>query len=123
MIWIFVALGGALGAVTRYGLTQVIPIAASGFPWAIWFANVVGSIIIGLSYVLIVERGAIAPQWSPFIIVGYLGALTTFSSFSLDSVLLWQNGQVSIALAYVISTVVACLLSAAATITIMQRVL
>jgi CrcB protein len=123
MIWLFVALGGALGAVSRYGLTQLVPIAASGFPWAIWFANVIGSMLMGFFYVLIIERGIIAEQWTPFIMVGFLGALTTFSSFALDGVLLWQNGQVSIALVYIISSIVACLLCAGFTVIVMQRVL
>ena len=123
MIWLFVALGGALGAVSRYGLTQLVPVAASGFPWAIWFANVLGSMLMGLLYVLIIERGIIAQQWTPFLMVGFLGALTTFSSFAVDGVLLWQNGQVSIALAYIISSVVTCLLCAGMTIVAMQRLL
>jgi CrcB protein len=123
MIWLFVALGGALGAVSRYGLTQLVPIAASGFPWAIWFANVFGSMLMGLLYVLIIERGIIAQQWAPFLMVGFLGALTTFSSFAVEGVLLWQNGQVSIALAYIISSVVTCLLCAGMTIVATQRVL
>ncbi len=123
MIWLFVALGGALGAVSRYGLTQLVPIAASGFPWGIWFANVVGSMLMGLFYVLIIERGVIAQQWTPFIMVGFLGALTTFSSFALDAVLLWQNGQFGTALAYIISSVVTCLLCAGITVIVMQRVL
>lgn len=123
MIWLFVALGGALGAVSRYGLTQLVPIAASGFPWATWFANVLGSMLMGLLYVLIIERGIIAQQWTPFLMVGFLGALTTFSSFAVDGVLLWQNGQVSIALAYIISSVVTCLLCAGMTIVAMQRLL
>jgi CrcB protein len=122
MIWLFVALGGALGAVSRYGLTQLVPIAANGFPWAIWSANVFGSMLMGLLYVLIIERGIIAQQWTPFLMVGFLGALTTFSSFALDGVLLWQSGQVSIALAYIISSVVTCLLCAGMTIVAMQRV-
>lgn len=123
MIWLFVALGGALGAVSRYGLTQLVPVAASGFPWAIWFANVLGSMLMGLLYVLIIERGIIAQQWTPFLMVGFLGALTTFSSFAVDGVLLWQNGQVSIALAYITSSVVTCLLCAGMTIVAMQRLL
>ncbi len=123
MIWLFVALGGALGAVSRYGLTQLVPIAASGFPWAIWFANVFGSMLMGLLYVLIIERGIIAQQWAPFLMVGFLGALTTFSSFALDAVLLWQNGQFGTALAYIISSVVTCLLCAGITVIVMQRVL
>ena len=123
MIWLFVALGGALGAMSRYWLIQFVPLTVNGFPWAIWFANVAGSILIGLFYVLIIEKGIISEQLRPFIMVGFLGALTTFSSVALDSVLLWQNGEASVALAYIISSVVTCLLCAGLTIAVAQRVL
>jgi CrcB protein len=123
MIWLFVALGGALGAMSRYWLIQFVPLTVNGFPWAIWSANVAGSILIGLFYVLIIDKGIISEQWRPFIMVGFLGALTTFSSVALDSVLLWQNGEASVALAYIISSVVTCLLCAGLTIAVAQRVL
>lgn len=125
MIWLSVALGGALGAMSRYGLTLLIPVSHNGFPWAIWFANVLGSILIALFYVLIVDKGVLAltEQWRLFIVVGFLGALTTFSSFALDGLLLWQNGELVIALIYIISTVVACLVCAGLTISILQRLL
>jgi len=123
MIWLSIALGGALGAMSRYALTLLIPVSSSGFPWAIWFANVLGSILIALFYVLIVEKAVLAEQWRFFIIVGFLGALTTFSSFTLDGLLLWQNGEVIIALVYIISTVVACLVCAGLTVGILQRLL
>lgn len=123
MIWLFVAIGGALGAMSRYGITQLVPVAANGFPWAIWTANIVGSILMGLFYVVIIEKALIAEQWRPFIMVGFLGALTTFSSFALDGVLLWQNGQGAVALLYIISSVVTCLLGAAITIAVMQRII
>jgi len=109
--------------ISRYALTLLIPVSSSGFPWAIWFANVLGSILIALFYVLIVEKAVLAEQWRFFIIVGFLGALTTFSSFTLDGLLLWQNGEVIIALVYIISTVVACLVCAGLTVGILQRLL
>lgn len=123
MIWLSVALGGALGAMSRYGLTLLIPVSSNGFPWAIWFANVLGAILIALFYVLIVEKAVLAEQWRFFIIVGFLGALTTFSSFTLDGLLLWQNGEFVIALTYIVSTVVACLVCAGLTVSIFQRLL
>ncbi len=123
MIWLSIAIGGALGAMSRYGLTLLIPVSSNGFPWAIWFANVLGSILIALFYVLIVEKAVLAEQWRFFIIVGFLGALTTFSSFALDGLLLWQNGELVIALTYIVSTVLACLVCAGLTVNILQRLL
>lgn len=121
MVWLAVAIGGALGALGRYGLMQIMPSAVGSFPWAIWCANIIGSAAIGLLYVLIVEKGIIAAEWRPLLIVGFLGALTTFSSFALDGVLLWQSGHLMTALAYIVSSVLACLFIAAASISLAQR--
>ncbi|MGH1438663.1 MAG: fluoride efflux transporter CrcB [Cellvibrionaceae bacterium] len=121
MMWLAVAIGGALGAMSRYGLMQFIPASAGSFPWAVWWANIVGSTIIGLLYVLIVEKGLIAAEWRPLLIVGFLGALTTFSTFALDAVLLWQAGQIGTALSYVLSSVLGCLLCAIGGIWLAQK--
>jgi len=121
MVWLAVAIGGALGAMSRYGLLQAMPATGTSFPWAIWWANVIGSALIGLFYVIIVEKTIVSAEWRPLIMVGFLGALTTFSTFALDGILLWQNGQLSIAAAYIISSVVACLSVAALSIYVAQR--
>ncbi|MEO0442657.1 MAG: fluoride efflux transporter CrcB [Pseudomonadota bacterium] len=123
MQWIIVAIGGALGALCRYGITQLLPPGTHGFPWATWWANVSGSLLIGLCYVVIVDKGLIAEQWRPLLMVGFLGALTTFSSFALDAFLLWQQGQVYISLIYTVSSVITCLLAVALTIQVLQRLL
>jgi CrcB protein len=106
---------------SRYGLVQAMPPTGSSFPWAIWCANVIGSALIGLFYVIIVEKTIISAEWRPLIIVGFLGGLTTFSTFALDGILLWQNGQLSIAAAYIISSVAACLSVAVLSIYLAQR--
>ena len=62
MIWLFVAVGGALGAVARYGLTTYwLPVNAKAFPWGTLTANIVGSLLIGLCYVIIVEKQLLSP--------------------------------------------------------------
>ncbi len=121
MTWLVVALGGALGAMSRYGLIQLLPQTAPHFPWAIWSANLIGSSLIGLIYVLIMEKGIMPVEWRPFLAVGFLGALTTFSTFALDGILLWQNGQWILALTYVVSTVIGCLVCAVAAMLLAQR--
>ncbi|MGH1485923.1 MAG: fluoride efflux transporter CrcB [Cellvibrionaceae bacterium] len=124
MLWLAVALGGALGAMSRYGLTQLLPPAAlNGFPWATWTANIIGSALIGLFYVLIIEKGVINEQWRPLLMVGFLGALTTFSTFALDSILLWQNNQWFYGLLYILSSVIGCLLCAAGSMWLAQKLL
>lgn len=122
MQWLMVAVGGALGALCRYGITQLIPPQLNGFPWATWLANVGGSLLIGVCYVLIVERGIVAEQWQPLLMVGFLGALTTFSTFALEALLLWQQGQMLTSVVYSVSSVVVCLLVAAVSINVLQKI-
>lgn len=123
MLWLLIALGGALGAMGRYAMIQFMPVNPEHFPWAIWLANVLGSLLIGVFYVVIIEKGLLAPTWRPLLMVGFLGALTTFSTFALDAVLLWQHGQSTMAFIYVITSVVACILAASVSITLMRHLL
>lgn len=108
-----VAAGGALGAVSRYWL--MLWVSAQGgmrFPWGTLLVNVLGSCAIGVLYVLISERMVLTEQWRALLVVGYLGAFTTFSTFSLDALLLLQEGRVLPALAYVGTSVLLCLAGA-----------
>jgi len=101
-----VAAGGALGAVSRYAFTAVVgSLFQPGFPVGTLAANVAGSFLIGA----VVE--VLALVWSPseamraFLVVGVLGAFTTFSAFSLEAVGLLQQGSVGAAMAYILASV------------------
>lgn len=119
MQWLAVALGGALGAMGRYGVNAVVFSVAGGrFPLGTLCVNVLGSVAMGVFYVLIVERGLLPDPWREFVLVGLLGAFTTFSAFSLDSLALWQNGHIALALTYVILSLVLCIGGAMAAILI-----
>ena len=101
-ILLAVALGGALGSLLRYFVASAIQsVASPGFPWGIFVVNISGGFVMGL----IVELGALKLQISPevraFLTVGILGGYTTFSTFSLDSVLLIQRGAYLSAAAYI----------------------
>lgn len=72
---------------------------------AILVANSVGSLAIGVLYVMIEEKGILPQTWKPFLMVGLLGALTTFSTFSLDTIRLFEQGEWLMALANVLSNV------------------
>lgn len=105
-----IAAGGALGAVARHYMThQVALLAGSGFPWGTLAVNVLGSFIMGL----LVE--AMALFWSPalelraFLVVGVLGAFTTFSTFSLETLNLVEEGALARAVANVLLSVVLCI--------------
>jgi len=96
-----IALGGAIGSLARYGVASAVQSAAwPGFPWGIFVVNVSGGFLMGV----IVELGALkltlSPELRAFLTVGILGGYTTFSTFSLDSVLLIQRGAYGSAAAY-----------------------
>tara|TARA_R110000787_G_scaffold24003_2_gene68409 strand:- start:2598 stop:2969 length:372 start_codon:yes stop_codon:yes gene_type:complete len=117
--WLAIALGGALGAMGRYGVNAVVFSVVGGrFPLGTLCVNVLGSVAMGIFYVLIVERALLPDPWREFVLVGLLGAFTTFSAFSLDSLALWQNGHIALALTYVILSLVLCIGGALAAILI-----
>lgn len=100
-VWLAVALGGAAGSLARYGLGLWARAAVPGFPLATLLVNVVGGFCIGLIF----AAGATRPEWPEWLrlgaITGVLGGFTTFSAFSLETLLLWQEGRGATALANV----------------------
>lgn len=106
MLWLLVAAGGALGAMARYGVSVYLPPEPGKFPMATFSANVLGSLLIGVFYVVIVQKGVLPIASRYLIMVGFLGAFTTFSTFSLESIQLLQGGYTGIALAYIVSSLV-----------------
>ena len=107
---IFIALGGAGGALARHWLSGLVHASAkTHFPWGTLSVNLLGSFLIGIMYILIVERGLVHPDWRSVAIVGFLGAFTTFSTFSLETIALLEAGQPGLALGYVLGSVVVCI--------------
>ncbi len=110
---LFIAVGGALGALARYGLaTRVHALWGGYWPVGTLLVNAMGSLAIGVIFVLL-ERSAIHPDWRSVVMVGFLGAFTTFSTFSLETVELWERGHVGLAVAYGLGSTVLCVCSAA----------
>ena len=106
---LFVAGGGALGAVARFVLANAVHAAwGTRFPMATLGINAAGSFAIGVLYVLIAERGILHPDWRSVAMVGFLGAFTPFSTFSLETVTLFESGRAPHALAYVVGSVLLC---------------
>ncbi|AQQ67685.1 fluoride efflux transporter CrcB [Microbulbifer agarilyticus] len=124
MQWIAIALGGAVGAILRHLVgVWAFPVFEHRFPLGTLIVNVVGSLLIGIAYVLIIERGMLGHEWRLLIMTGLFGALTTFSTFSLETVLLWHNGQPLTALAYIVVSLLVCLAATAAAITLGMKYL
>lgn len=112
MGWIAVAAGGALGALLRSFIYELFALTERPGFYALptLVVNVIGSFIIGIGFYLLVEHAMLPPPWKNFIVTGFLGALTTFSTFSLDSFRMIQSGLWVQALVYCIVSVVSCIL-------------
>jgi CrcB protein len=100
-----VALGGAIGSLLRYQtgrwMTYLLgPQVVTAFPWATLTVNVVGSLAMGLLAGWLARFGQGGEQWRLFVGVGLLGGFTTFSSFSLEMMLLIERGQAAQAFVY-----------------------
>jgi CrcB protein len=107
-----VALGGMLGASARYGMAQAIHVKPEGFPWATFWTNVLGSLLLGL-IVGVMARPFAHALASGFLTTGFCGGFTTFSTFSVETDLLVKNGHAPTAALYVVSSVVAGLVAVA----------
>ncbi len=107
-MYLVVALGGALGAMARYGtVTAVGRFTGLGFPWGTITVNLVGSLVLGLLIGALAHGLHLSQEARALVVVGFLGAFTTFSTFSLDTVTLMQRGEWTPALGYVPGSVVA----------------
>lgn len=104
-----VALGGALGALGRYWVSGLLNNAEHRLPLGTLSVNVLGSFLMGVCFVLILERARLSPELRPLLMVGFLGAFTTFSTFSLETVAMIGEGHVMSALIYILLSVSLCI--------------
>jgi CrcB protein len=121
MINLLVALGGAFGALARFGVANLLNTpAALRFPYATLLVNVTGSFLLGL-----VLRGFEGwpnePGWRAFLAIGFCGAFTTFSTFSYENMRLLQERQYFTAFGNIVGSVVLCILAVLAGFAIAQR--
>ena len=108
---LWVAAGGACGAVLRYCVQALT--SGAEFPWGTLVVNIAGCLAIGLAIGAFAGVTWFEDVGRPFLVAGVLGGFTTFSAFSVDTVLLWEQGRVVPAVVYVLSSVACCLLAAA----------
>ena len=108
-----VAAGGALGAVSRYWVSSWIHGKfGSAFPYGTLTVNVVGSLLMGFLYIVLLERLNLEPLWRGLLLVGFLGAFTTFSTFSLETLNLLELREFDKALLNMTLSLVLCLAAA-----------
>jgi CrcB protein len=106
-IYIAIAFGGSLGAVCRYWVsTSTNHWLGDGFPYGTLTVNVIGSIVIGFLTILLADRLNVSNEVRLGLIVGFLGAFTTFSAFALDTVYLIDNGAILKAVTYGLVSVI-----------------
>jgi len=109
-----VSVGGALGAVGRYGLSVGMPHRPGTFPWATFVTNVTGCLLIGVLMVLVTEVWAAHRLLRPFLGTGVLGGYTTFSTYAVDVQQLVDAGRARTGLLYLAGTLVAALVAVSA---------
>ena len=107
MINIFsIAVGGALGAVARYGLgVWVTSRWVHSFPWHTFLINISGAFLLGFINTLFLDKFTISPEIRIALTVGFLGAFTTFSTFGYEAIILIKEGNVATACIYTLSSI------------------
>lgn len=108
MAYLLAALGGALGALARWGIAEVLPSAPApaAWPWATLLVNLTGCLLLGALFAVLAVRFPAATWARPLLAVGVLGGYTTYSAFAVEVVRLTEAGAVAVAVAYVLVSVV-----------------
>jgi CrcB protein len=107
MNYLLVFIGGGLGSTLRHTVNVVCPrLFGTAFPYHTFIINITGSAIMGLIAGYLAFKGEAAQPWRLFLMTGILGGYTTFSAFSLDAALLYERGEIGLAVLYVVGSVV-----------------
>lgn len=102
-----VAIGGTLGCWARYGMTVLVQaIYGRDFPYATLSINVLGSFLMGFLFIETIERLTISPELRTGILTGFIGGFTTFSTYSMELLLLVEQGEVGKAILYFVLSAV-----------------
>ena len=107
-----IAAGGAVGALLRYWVSNAVHLLTGrDFPYGTLTVNVTGSLAMGAVYVLLIERMDVDPLWRGALLIGLLGAFTTFSTFSIETLALLENGEPVKAIVNVLASVSICIVA------------
>ena len=114
MAYLLAALGGALGALARWGVATALPLSPGGWPWATLLVNLTGCLLFGALAAVLTARVPEPPWARPFLAVGVLGGYTTYSAFAVEAVALVEAGAPALAAGYVLVSVLGGVLAVAA---------
>jgi CrcB protein len=108
-----IAAGGAIGALFRFWVSSgVYAVAGRDFPYGTLVVNVMGSLLMGFLYIVLIERVTASAEWRSFLLIGVLGAFTTFSTFSIETLNLFEEGELARAFLNIVLSVVLCVAAA-----------
>ncbi|MEM6771180.1 MAG: fluoride efflux transporter CrcB [Bacteroidota bacterium] len=108
MSWLFVFLGGGLGSLARYGTAQLFPpveLSEGDFPWATLAANILACIVLGVGLALL-SKNALSKPLQLFLLTGFCGGFSTFSTYAAEILLLGEEGNSGAALAYLALSII-----------------
>ncbi|MCU7931395.1 MAG: fluoride efflux transporter CrcB [Candidatus Thiodiazotropha sp. (ex Codakia rugifera)] len=109
---IAIASGGAIGALFRFWVANgVYGLLGRGFPYGTLVVNVLGSLVMGFLYVLLLERTTVSPELRGALLIGFLGAFTTFSTFSIETINLLEQAELLKAGLNILLSVTACVMA------------
>jgi CrcB protein len=113
--------GGAMGALARGGVGQALPPRAGAWPWATFAVNVAGAFVLAWLTTRLSEMVAPTRYWRPLLGTGFCGALTTFSTFQVETIRLARDGYGGLALGYAIASIVAGMAAAVGATVLARR--
>lgn len=122
MNYLLVFAGGGLGATLRHTI-NVFSARTLGvaFPYSTFFINVTGSLVMGLIAGYLAFKGEASQPWRLFLMTGVLGGYTTFSAFSLDTIMLYERGELALASLYVVGSVLLAIAGLVAGLALMRH--
>lgn len=120
MNFLAIFIGGGLGSLCRFAISLAFTKNPGGFPLATFLANLLACLVLAIGFVYFQKHMDLSTHWKLFLLTGFCGGFSTFSTFSLESFLLIQQGQWPVALAYMALSSLCCLLIIGATLRVLS---
>ena len=108
--WLAIFIGGGIGSICRYAISLWLPSPAGSFPFATLLANVLSCIVLGWAFIFFSRQLNLHDSYRLLILTGFCGGFSTFSTFSLEAFNLIHTGNPKLALGYMLSSMISCLL-------------